>query len=285
MCSTPGAETARWHLRNHNCKQVVLGISHDAGYAPFLDELFQDSLIKHIVTVIEGHPTVRELAATGVSIMALSDELFRSDKLVGRKPQMPIAPPSSNAGVVSVPSVPKVTPVISVAMPAVTIAASVSNGGSVASPATSVNSTPTPAPAATYARAIGSASPPPQITLPLQPRPAATPARPPPTKPAPWNPGRRGLDPPLQVSQSALDSIKKRKDSHKLCNNHYLRGPCSKGDSCCFEHKYKPSKDEINAIAFLTRLNPCEQGQDCEVENCIYGHHVSLDIPVFCLVP
>lgn len=31
-------ECTRWHLRNHNCKQILLGISHDAGYAPFLDE-------------------------------------------------------------------------------------------------------------------------------------------------------------------------------------------------------------------------------------------------------
>lgn len=32
-------EVARWHLRNQNCKQILLGISHDAGYAPFLDEV------------------------------------------------------------------------------------------------------------------------------------------------------------------------------------------------------------------------------------------------------
>jgi hypothetical protein len=88
------------------------------------------------------------------------------------------------------------------------------------------------------------------------------------------NPGPRGLDPPLQVSQSALDNIKKRKDHNKLCNNHYLRGPCAKGSACMFEHKYKPTKEELVAIAFLTRLNPCSNGQRCEVEDCIYGHHV-----------
>jgi len=95
-------------------------------------------------------------------------------------------------------------------------------------------------------------------------------------KPANWNPGPRGLDPPLQVNQTILDTIKKRKDKDKLCNNHYLRGPCSKGDNCCFEHKYRPSPEEKICIAFLARLNPCTNGQDCEVENCIYGHHVSL---------
>ncbi|KAK0652071.1 hypothetical protein B0T16DRAFT_94073 [Cercophora newfieldiana] len=272
-------ETARWHLRNYNCKQVLLGISHDAGYAPFLDELFQDSLTKDIVTVIEGYPTVRELVASGVRIMRLDDSLFRSDKLVDRIAQMAISPPvTTSVGVIGVTTA-TATAITSaaaaVAAMTATTMTTTTNGGANAtsSPTTSSNSTPAPAPAATYARAISSASPPPQITLPLQPRPAATPARAAPVKPAPWNPGPRGLDPPLQVSQSALDSIKKRKDSNKLCNNHYLRGPCSKGDSCCFEHKYKPTKDEINAIAFLTRLNPCENGQECDVENCIYGHH------------
>ncbi|KAI8258074.1 hypothetical protein K4K58_003558 [Colletotrichum sp. SAR11_239] len=113
-------EATRWHLRNYNCRQILLGISHDAGYAPFLDEILQD---------------------------------------------------------------------------------------------------------------------------------ADTRAR------------------------SALENIKKRTGAAKLCNNHYLRGPCAKGDECCFEHKYRPNADEINAIAHLTRLNPCTSGQECDVENCIYGHH------------
>jgi hypothetical protein len=29
----------------------------------------------------------------------------------------------------------------------------------------------------------------------------------------------------------------------------------------------------LKAIAYLARLNPCLNGQDCELEFCIYGHH------------
>ena len=29
----------------------------------------------------------------------------------------------------------------------------------------------------------------------------------------------------------------------------------------------------MKAIAYLTRLNPCLNGQECEVSGCIYGHH------------
>ncbi|KAK3314742.1 hypothetical protein B0H66DRAFT_320552 [Apodospora peruviana] len=247
-------ETTKWNLRNYNCKQVILGISHDAGYAPFLDELFQDDATRMRVTVLEGFPTTRELVATGVQILNLNETVFRSDKLVDRvaRNPTPSTPSTLSPGVIGV------------------------IGSGVPTPATSTTSTPATAPATTYARAIKNASPPPQITLPIQPRPATL------TRPsqqvakpaaATWTPGPRGLDPPIQVSQTALDSIKKRKDSNKLCNNHYLRGPCAKGEGCCFEHKYKPTKDEINAIAFLTRLNPCANGQDCDVEDCIYGHH------------
>lgn len=145
-----------------------------------------------------------------------------------------------------------------------------------------------------YAAVTGNASPPPQITLPLakitnnasvrgttpQMRPA-TPA---------WIPGRKGLDTPISVGQQALDAIKKRKESGKLCNNHYLRGACAKGDSCCFEHHYRPTTEERNAMAFLARMNPCTSGQDCELDDCMYGHHVSFArvvgpfLPVLCPV-
>jgi hypothetical protein len=70
-----------------------------------------------------------------------------------------------------------------------------------------------------------------------------------------------------------LEKIKHRISTNKLCNNHYLRGPCSKGSECIFEHEYKASDEEIVAIKWLTRLNPCVNGQDCEVPGCIYGHH------------
>ncbi|KAK4122856.1 hypothetical protein N657DRAFT_656918 [Parathielavia appendiculata] len=209
--------------------------------APFFDELFQDVSLRIRVTVLEGIPAVRELAATGVNILNLNDRLFRSEKLVDRVSILP-PPPEPYSPAVSV----------------------------------EAKATAASAPATTYARAAVKipTPPPPQVTLPTQPKPASAPARPQqPTKPAPWNPEPRGLDLPLQVSQSALDTIKKRKDHNKLCNNHYLRGPCAKGSACMFEHKYKPTKEELVAISFLTRLNPCSNGQRCEVEDCIHGHH------------
>lgn len=186
--------------------------------------------------------------------MNLNGELFRSDKLVlenyrrqSDATPLTITPPATVAGMSPLPP-PSATPV-----------AHTSNG---AGP-----------PPSSYATAIKAATPPPQVTLPFQPKPKTPAARR--EKVPAWTPGLRGLDPPLEVNQTALDNIKKRKENNKLCNNHYLRGPCAKGDLCCFEHRYRPNEAEKVAIAFLARLNPCTNGQDCEVDDCIYGHHVS----------
>ncbi|KAK4224967.1 hypothetical protein QBC38DRAFT_484111 [Podospora fimiseda] len=301
-------QNARWHLKNPNCKQIILGISHDSGYAPFLDELFQDDAVKVRITVLEGFPTVRELAATNVHVLNLNDELFRAEKLVDKieqasapitpvsesKPAIPIFKPAVTLPEPKSPVTNKRPPVIDVKTIVKSDSVSSVNSPGTTTPATSTTSTPVPTPSTTvtsYARAIKTVTPPPPpppppptITVAVQSRaPKQKPA--PPPKSAPWNPGKRGLDPPLQVSQTALDNIKKRKDSNKLCNNHYLRGPCSKGDQCHFEHKYKPTKDELVAIAFLTRLNPCSQGQDCDVEDCIYGHHCPSVINGLCTHP
>jgi len=90
------AEATRWHLRNINCKQVILGISHDAGYAPFLDEVLRDEETRRRITILEGFPAVRELMVMGLNTLNLNDAIFRSEKLVDRTPPMP-APPQQLA--------------------------------------------------------------------------------------------------------------------------------------------------------------------------------------------
>jgi hypothetical protein len=258
-------EIAKWHLRNSNCKQVILGISHDAGYAPFLDELFQDPSLRVRVTVLEGIPTVREVAATGVNILNMNDSLFRSEKPVPNADLVPCSPVTP----VALPHYGPVSPA-----GAKTMTTSDTSTG-IPTPSTSATSTPGQVTATTYALAVKNPSPPPPISSTQPKLTPMSPTRPQPAKSTIWNPGPRGLDTPLKVSQAALDAVKKRRDQSKLCNNHYLRGPCAKGTACAFEHKYRPTPNELVAIAFLARLNPCSNGQKCEVVDCIYGHHVS----------
>ncbi|TGJ80695.1 hypothetical protein E0Z10_g8071 [Xylaria hypoxylon] len=244
-------ETALFHIQNPGCKQIIMGISHDPAYGPVLDEIIRGDVDRlERIKVLEGCPTVRAIVSIGTEIIRFQD-IFRSDKLTDRR-------------TVSSHSV-----------------HSVQSGSSIS---TSTSGLPN----ISYATITQKVSPPPQITLPIPLAPKNTNSslrvvkQPP--KPS-WNPGPRGLDAPIPLNQIALETIKKRKDNNKLCNNHFLRGPCAKGDECCFVHDYNPNKDEKNAIAFLARLNPCTNGQDCDVDNCIYGHHCPSVVNGICTHP
>ncbi|KAI4867194.1 hypothetical protein F4820DRAFT_414675 [Hypoxylon rubiginosum] len=229
--------SARFHLRNFNCKLILMGVSHDVTYAPYLDHLIHDETFKQRIIVLEGCPTVQDIVSTGITITSFKN-IFRSDKLRVHSPQSETTQAAS------------------------------------------------PPPSVSYAAITQTkASPPPQITLPIPLKRANTPARTvkPPT-PA-WNPGPRGLDPLIQVNSVALERLKKRKGGDKLCNNHFLRGPCTKGDECDFEHNYNPTKDEKNVIALFARLSPCTKGQDCDIDNCIYGHHCPSVVNGICSHP
>lgn len=214
----------------------------------------QDDRTRQQISVLEGFPTVRDLLATGVNVINLTDNIFRTEKL-SDKINLPTPTSATTTAPASAPPVQQTA---------------------VSTPATSIASvSPTPVTTASYANIMASASPPPQLNFPLTPKPALNRQK---TAPAPWKPGPRGLDDAITASPQAVENIKKRRENNKLCNNHYLRGPCAKGDACCFVHNYKPTSDEINAIALLSRLNPCTAGQDCDVEDCIYGHHVSFTV-------
>ncbi|KAM0247873.1 hypothetical protein ACHAQJ_009689 [Trichoderma viride] len=267
-------ETTRWHLRNHNCRHIMLGISHDAGYAPFLDETLQSEATRQRISIIEGVTTVSDLVATNIRIEKLGNGLFRDDKLSDKSPSLFQTASASSQ-------------MTSATLPAQTIASRT------ASPAISAGSSQTRTPNMSYAGIVSSASPPPQITLPftLARKPTQSgsgswreksQARAqsesqyqliPASVPDDWNPGHRGFDDPIRVNMQVMESIKKRKDNDKLCNNHYLRGPCAKKDICPFAHDYKINDDEMKAVAVLARQNPCSSGQYCEADDCIYGHH------------
>ncbi|KAF7541230.1 hypothetical protein G7Z17_g11991 [Cylindrodendrum hubeiense] len=243
----------------------IKGISHDAGYAPFLDEILRDEASRQRVSVLEGYPTVRELRATNVNVERFSSDLFRQNKLVDR------------STTISLPKPGMVNSALDVLTPA-TSNASLSPPLASATTATSTAASTPAASTSSYANVISTVSPPPRMIIPLAPKPvkkaAHAPAPASTVAPTPtWSPGLRGLDDPISVGQQAMDSIKRRKEHNKLCNNHYLRGPCTKIDTCCFVHNYKPTHEEVRALAMLSRLNPCTRGQECEVEDCIYGHH------------
>lgn len=268
-------ELIRWHLKNKNCKHMLLGVSHDSGYASFLDHIITDDDTLSLLSIIEGYPTVRELRQKDLNIIHF-DHIFRSDKIMDRGGQAVITRRSSTPP----PPPPIVAPLPSPPQPQ---APPVVEAPSSDSSSTSSDAPSTP-PSSSWATVTKKAPPRPQMTLPLAhmninnnvSRPPSSVVSKPATcktaTPA-WNPGPRGIDAAIVCNATVLENIRNRKDNAKLCNNHYLRGPCAKGNECVFEHKYRPNEEEKKAIAFLARQNPCTKGQDCDIANCIYGHH------------
>lgn len=278
-------EDARWHLHNVNCKMVLLGISHDSGYAPFLDELSSDYNTRHRLRIVEGFPTVRELIATNIEIVNFNDTVFRADKLVAdRVPNAaPSAPPVTNgAGRKSPPSsdsrngVTKTNGVVPVSAINDTAKAKVmsptkspakSPSNSYASATTTTQSSTAPAPTLSFPQATTK-------NLQVKAAKAAAAAAALLEKNNPmWSPGERGLDPPATYNPVHVDSIKKRKDRNKFCNNYVINGHCP-NDYCEYNHKLKATVDEKKALTFLMRQTPCTYGQDCDYDECIYGHNV-----------
>lgn len=229
----------RWHLRNYNCKHIVLGISHDAGYAPFLDEVMTAD-DRNKISILEGPPTVYELKTLGLPIISYTD-IFRTEKPVDRVQPVESASQAPPSGV--------------------NITASKTSTAA-SSPATTWAGITTAA--STLSISPAGTEVPPVISI----KNARGAVRPP-----EWVPEPRGLDPFVTPNLHSLADIKRKTGSEKLCNNYFLRGACSKGNECPYKHRPKLGEDDLNALAYLSRLNPCQQGQYCPDYTCVYGHH------------
>ncbi|UZP40927.1 hypothetical protein NXS19_008743 [Fusarium pseudograminearum] len=145
-------ETARWHLGNQNCKHILLGIGHDSGYAPFLEEVVHDDDTRHCVSLIKGPPLVRELDRLQMNIIEF-DDIFRPTKLISDKTS---ALAMGNNRTLPI----KTHTTATTSMPPTQAA--------VLTPATSTASLSPPN--NSWAKITKSATPPPQLTMPLPPK-------------------------------------------------------------------------------------------------------------------
>ncbi|PFH56616.1 hypothetical protein XA68_16255 [Ophiocordyceps unilateralis] len=80
LTSSKLQETALWHLRNQNCKHVLLAMSDIASNALFLQELAQAGNAQQRVTAMSaGGPMVN-----GFGVVELGKDLFRTDRPTDR---------------------------------------------------------------------------------------------------------------------------------------------------------------------------------------------------------
>jgi len=106
-------------------------------------------------------------------------------------------------------------------------------------------------------------------------------ASPPPTpqptlkaaKEVPRNRHGQRIDPVVQYDPQEVKRIKKM----KMCNVHFLRNDCPY-DPCTHDHHYKPNRNELATLRYVSRMTPCKFGSECDDLKCIYGHRCPNDV-------
>jgi hypothetical protein len=300
-------ELARWHMRNGNCKKILLGVSHDNGYGAFLDEILRDDSSRKLVSVIEAVPTVRDIVSTGVDINKAFGSLFRNECTFAERltrvggsgaattgSTMPTTiknksrSDSENSSRSSVGSAQMLTfsQTFLTRTPPSTKPTLGSSTPANRTPSTSYASVCTPAMSYADVSAFPPLPPPTTtaITSPTSNTVILPKANPPsvtrlafPGNKSPsttatltWPPGPRGLDAPIAFNKQSFDAL--RFHSGKLCNYFYLREVCPVA-RCQWRHDASLTQNEILALAHLCRQKRCIRMQSCGDQDCFYGHN------------
>ncbi|MCJ1453869.1 hypothetical protein MMC28_004218 [Mycoblastus sanguinarius] len=256
------SEIFKLHLYDCHCRHILFGCSHDNGYARLLEGL--DSSILSGITLLEGVPFEKELANLKSKYRTTRFEgLFRTKKINVYQQQyyQPPAPQINGLPPNGLPPPPvnyqsPYQPVM--AQPVIARTASVS-------PANTAILNPT---APTWASTAMTVPPPTQMASPpLTPQPVPTNA-----KQIPRNRYGQRIDPVVQYDPNEVKRIKKL----KMCNVHFLRNDCPY-DPCTHDHHYKPNKNELATLRYVSRMTPCKFGSECDDLKCIYGHRCPSD--------
>lgn len=254
------SEMFKLHLYDTHCRRILFGCSHDNGYARLLEDV-ADSNVRKAITLLEGVPFERELYQLKSAYQTTRFEgLFRTSKINIYNQQYPqpagLPPPGLTPPQVQqaqqITGLPPYQPSYQL--------------GLVRTLSTSPSATLNPA-APSWASAA--------MTPPTQT------ASPPPTPQMSANVikqvlrnryGQR-IDPIVSYDPNEVKRIKKL----KMCNVHFLRDDCPY-EPCTHDHYYKPNKNEIATLKYVSRMTPCKFGSECDDLKCIYGHRCPNDV-------
>lgn len=98
MADTKLKSELEWHLKNYNCRKIILGVSHDNGYARILKKYENEPEILQKIQLLEGPPFGRELEALHGFTRIKYEDVFSSEKFdvyQQRSPVLPLASPIS----------------------------------------------------------------------------------------------------------------------------------------------------------------------------------------------
>ena len=248
-------EVFKLDLHNCHCRHILIGCSHDNGYARLLEDVADRQNLNR-VTLLEGVPFERELASLKTKYDTTRfPGLFRTAKVT-----VPLHPPPPMPQPISMLQ-PQPQPA-SMAFPSPHYQAPYQP--SVVRPPSASTSNPmfmNPMAPSWASAAVAPtnhvASPPltPQIS-------------PPGSNIIPRNRWGQRVDPIMSYDKAEVQRVKKL----KMCNVHYLRKDCGYGDGCTHDHSYQPNKNELQTLEYVSRMTPCRFGSDCDDIKCIYGH-------------
>ena len=258
------------NLSTIQCRHIILGCSHDNGYARMLEELQHDDYEK--ITLLEGVPFTKELAVVSHQFGNMqARELFRDTKIETNYHGYLRRAQTNGNGHESSP----VLHAASLRTPAKSPLnglynspydtqrpTSTSTSESGQTPATSLSSPP---PSNNWAGKVQAAAalPPPTTNTPVETK----------TGEAGIRRNRKGmrLDPPK--AKDLDNQMVQKVQSMKLCNNFFLKGYCHNANSTCeHDHYYKPSPKELVVLKYIARRIPCVRGTSCEDAKCTAGH-------------
>ncbi|KAL9137811.1 MAG: hypothetical protein Q9175_000983 [Cornicularia normoerica] len=251
------SEIFKLHLYDSHCRRILFGCSHDNGYARLLEDV-ADISIRHRITLLEGVPFERELSQLKSTYQTTRFEaLFRTTKIniYNQQYPQPLGLPPPGLPPPQVQQTMGLPPYQSPYQPG--IARTIS-----ASPSAPLN------PAAPTWASTAMTAPSQMASPPPTPQPTANV-----TKQVLRNRYGQRIDPIVSYDPNEVKRIKKL----KMCNVHFLRGDCPY-DPCTHDHFYKPNKNEMATLKYVSRMTPCKFGSDCDDLKCIYGHRCPNDV-------
>ncbi|KAL1646115.1 hypothetical protein SLS58_003535 [Diplodia intermedia] len=235
-------EHLKLNLYSPTCRHIMLGCSHDNGYARILGEISNYDYLVDKITLLEGVPFGREFAALPFFKIQKFEGLFRPHKInTFGMDGLPTPFPPPGLGVLT--NTNKVNAVTKVSSPSPSVA-----------PATTAGASAGWANVAAKAASLPLVGPKQNTRDPNN---------------IPRNRKGQRIDPPTKNYDKEETNRVKR---IKMCNVHFLRHECPFGNNCTHVHDYTPTKSELDTLKLVARMAPCIHGTGCDDPKCIYGH-------------
>ncbi|MDI1489480.1 MAG: hypothetical protein OHK93_008759 [Ramalina farinacea] len=269
------SEIFKLHLYDTHCRHILFGCSHDNGYARLLEDVGVENILNSI-TLLEGVPFERELDQLRSRYQTIRfDGLFRAERINvynnNYQPQQQhpyySSPPNNGTSTQQPNGLPPPPPGYH---------SPYQTSISLRTPSDSTNSSTAPGshppglnPAATSWAATAKSQPA-IVSPPPTPQPVTDHHQKPPQ--VPRNRFGQRVDPVVTYDPNEVKRIKKL----KMCNVNFLRNDCPY-DPCTHDHHYKPTKNELQTLRYVSRMTPCKFRGDCDDLKCIYGHRCPND--------